>query len=144
MNLETVFSIVSALALFSWIALFIFYPSQIVYKVLFSGTLLLLSLTYLYFIILGMGAESEGGFGTLAEVKALLSSDEALLAGWIHYLAFDLFVGMWIAHDSWKLDINRWVLLPCLLLTFMLGPVGLLTYFILRGIKSHNIIQSPH
>ncbi|TVP54066.1 MAG: DUF4281 domain-containing protein [Mongoliibacter sp.] len=144
MSLETVFSIVSGIAFFSWIVLFVFYAHKWVYTVLFSGVLIVLSLTYLNFIIQGMSGAEEGGFSTLAEVRALFGSDQALLAGWIHYLAFDLFVGMWIAQDAWKLDINRWVMLPCLLLTFMLGPVGLLTYFILRGIKSHTLLQSPY
>lgn len=142
MELETVFSIVSSLALISWILLFIFYSGKWVYTLLFSGVLVILALTYLYFIIQGISGAEEGGFGSLAEVRSLFGSDEALLAGWIHYLAFDLFVGMWIARDAWKTDLNRWMLLPCLLLTFMLGPVGLLTYFIIRGIKTQTVIQT--
>ncbi|PRY89783.1 ABA4-like family protein [Mongoliibacter ruber] len=144
MPLETVFSIVSSIALISWILLFIFYSQNWVYTFLFSGVLLILALTYLNFIIQGMSGTEEGGFNSLAEVRALFGSDQALLAGWIHYLAFDLFVGMWIAKDGWKNDINRWMLLPCLLLTFMLGPVGLLTYFIIRGIKTQTILQNPY
>lgn len=144
MPLETVFSIVSSIALLSWILLFVFYSRNWVYRTLFSGVLMILALTYLNFIIQGMSGAQEGGFNSLAEVRALFGSDQALLAGWIHYLAFDLFVGMWIAKDGWKNDINRWILLPCLLLTFMLGPVGLLTYFIIRGIKTQTILQNPY
>jgi len=143
MTLETVFSICSTLALLSWIALFAFYPRKWIYKLLFSGVLVLFALTYLYFIILGLSAESEGGFGSLSEIAALFQKEEALLAGWIHYLAFDLFVGMWITQDADKRGINRWLVLPCLFFTFMLGPVGLLMYIIIRMIRSKQLIQNP-
>jgi hypothetical protein len=142
-TLEAVFGMASTLAFFSWIALFIFYPRKWIYQTLFSGVFIILALTYLFYIIIGLGGDSEGGFNSLAEVKALFGSDEAVLAGWIHYLVFDLFVGMWITKDAWEKDINRWIVFPCLILTFMLGPVGLLTYFLIRGIKLKKLNQSP-
>jgi len=143
MTLETVFSICSTLALFSWIALFVFYPRKWIYKVLFSGILVLFALTYLYFVLIGLSGESEGGFGSLSEVAALFQKEEALLAGWIHYLAFDLFVGMWITQDADKKGVNRWLVFPCLIFTFMLGPVGLLLYILIRMIRSKQLIQNP-
>jgi len=142
-TLEAVFGMASTLAFFSWIALFIFYPRKWIYQTLFSGVFIILACTYLFYIVLGLSGGNEGGFGSLAEVKALFGSDEAVLAGWIHYLVFDLFVGMWITKDAWEKDINRWIVFPCLILTFMLGPVGLLTYFIVRGIKLGKLNQSP-
>jgi len=142
-TLEAVFGMASTLAFFSWIALFIFYPRKWIYQTLFSGVFIILACTYLFYIVLGLSGGGEGGFGSLAEVRTLFGSDEALLAGWIHYLVFDLFVGMWITKDAWEKDINRWIILPCLILTFMLGPVGLLTYFIVRGIKLGKLNQSP-
>lgn len=143
MTLENVFSICSTLAMFSWIALFVFYPRKWIYKLLFSGVLILFALTYLYLISLGLSSESEGGFGSLAEVAALFQKEEALLAGWIHYLAFDLFVGMWITQDADRKGFSRWLILPCLIFTFMLGPVGLLIYIIIRMIKFKQMIQHP-
>src|SRR5690606_18399046 len=128
MALESVFGIVNGLALVGWIILFAFYPKKWVYPLLFSGFLFLLSISYFYFIMRGIGGGAEGGFGSLAEVATLFQNQEALLAGWIHYLAFDLFVGMWITRDAWEKGINRWFVLPCLVFTFMLGPVGLLLY----------------
>lgn len=142
MNLEDVFSFVNTLAVFSWIALFVFYSKKWIYKVLFSGILVILSVTYIIFISQGLYGDVEGGFSSLAGVKALFQNDEALLAGWIHYLAFDLFVGMWISKDSWELKINRWLLLTCLLFTFMFGPVGLLLYILIRMVKTNIPIQS--
>lgn len=108
-------------------------------------SLLCFWLCFMPFLLLRVwvGGDSAGGFGSLAEVALLFQKDEALLAGWIHYLAFDLFVGMWEASDAAKRNINRWLLLPCLILTFMLGPIGLLLYFIIRGIASKNVLQNP-
>lgn len=144
MTLEAVFGMVSGLAFFSWIALFIFYPRKWIYQILFSGVLIILALTYLVYVIPGLLGTPEGGFNSLAEVRALFKSDEALLAGWIHYLAFDLFVGIWISKDAWDRKISRWLVFPCLLLTFMLGPAGLLVYFVIRGIKTRQFKQSPY
>ena len=75
----------------------------------------------------------DGGFGSLAQVKALFTQDRAVLAGWVHYLAFDLFIGCWIVLDAQERQIKHLLIVPCLALTFMFGPVGLLLYFALRG-----------
>ena len=74
-----------------------------------------------------------GGYGSLDEVAALLGDREMLLAGWVHYLAFDLFIGGWIAVEADKVGINRLIQAPILLLTFMFGPVGLATYLAMRA-----------
>lgn len=73
-----------------------------------------------------------GGFGTFDEVKTLLSNDWALLAGWVHYLAFDLFIGGWIAVQADKVGISRLVQAPILLATFMAGPLGLAIFLAMR------------
>jgi hypothetical protein len=143
-TLEAVFSMASLLAVFSWIALFIFYPRKWIYQTLFSGTLIILGVTYLFYILHAFENPESFNFDSLAKVRAVFQSDEALLAGWIHYLAFDLFVGMWIAKDAWGKDISRWLVFPCLLFTFMMGPVGLLIYFVVRGFKTKQLNQSPY
>lgn len=143
MNLETVFSVANSLAFFCWILLFVLYQKKWVYKLLYSVILGILSFVYLFFILKGMGGDSQGGFDSLENVKALFSKDEAVLAGWIHYLAFDLFVGMWICHDAGLRKINRWILLPCLLLTFLLGPVGFLLYLLVRIGYEKTFPQNP-
>jgi len=74
-----------------------------------------------------------GGFSSLEQVKTLLSNDTALLAGWVHYLAFDLFIGAWIAHKADKIGISRILQAPILLATFMMGPLGLLMFLTLRS-----------
>ena len=144
MNLELIFSIVNTSALICWIILVVFYQKRWVIPMLFSFVYPVLALIYFYFILKGMSGDGRGGFDSLANVKLLFTNDEAVLAGWIHYLVFDLFVGMWICHDAEKQEINRWIVLPCLLLTFMLGPTGLLLYFILRVSVLKKFPQSPY
>lgn len=82
----------------------------------------------------GQVPEGFGAFGSLAGVKAALSIDGMLLAGWIHYLAFDLFVGSWEVRDAQRVGVHHLLVVPCLFLTLMMGPVGLLLYLILRGV----------
>ena len=74
-----------------------------------------------------------GGYGSLAEVRVLLSKDEMLLAGWVHYLAFDLFIGGWIAVNADRIGLNRFVQAPILIATFMFGPVGLALFLAIRA-----------
>ena len=90
-----------------------------------------------------------GGYGSLDEVAVLLGDREMLLAGWVHYLAFDLFIGGWIAVQCDKLGINRLIQAPILVLTFMFGPVGLALFMAMRagyfrsGEKATAMKESP-
>lgn len=136
MTLETLFSLCGGVAMLGWLGLVLaprreltcyWYPS-VAAPVIFG-------LVYAYLMFTFQGeAPAEGGFGTLEAVKALFSVDALLLAGWIHYLAFDLFVGAWILRDSQKNDIRHVLVIPCLFFTFMTGPFGLLLYLSLRAI----------
>lgn len=92
---------------------------------------LALACVYLFLVATHFG-QSEGGFGSLAEVGLLFRNPHNLLAGWIHYLAFDLFIGSWEVRDAQRLGIHHLLVVPCLVLTFLLGPIGLLLYFVLR------------
>lgn len=69
-----------------------------------------------------------GGFNTLAQVRALLGTEPTLLAGWLHYLAFDLFIGVWIAERADALGLSRLIQAPILILTFLFGPIGYLLF----------------
>jgi Domain of unknown function (DUF4281) len=89
------------------------------------------AVAYVLLLIQGM-PETEGSFSSIEGVRALFASDSALAAGWLHYLAFDLFVGTWIARDSTERRVHGLLVLPCLGLTLMFGPAGLLLYLLLR------------
>ena len=90
------------------------------------------AVAYVALLVPGL-AESEGSFSSIEGVRSLFASDSALAAGWLHYLAFDLFVGTWIARDSVRRDVHGLLVLPCLASTLMFGPAGLLLYLLLRA-----------
>ena len=83
-------------------------------------------------LLLAHPVPKGGGFGSLAQVAVLFGSPYALLAGWIHYLAFDLFTGAWEARDAARLGLSQWLVLPSLVLTFLVGPLGLALYLLLK------------
>ena len=141
MNPETVFSIANFTALAGWVLL-VFAPRRTwTRRIVLSGAIpLLLSVAYLILIVLFFG-KAEGGFGSLAEVMKLFTNQWATLAGWIHYLAFDLFVGSWEVKDAQARGISHWLVIPCLVLTFLLGPVGFLLYHILRMVAANKLAE---
>jgi ABA DEFICIENT 4-like len=86
--------------------------------------------------VLAFWWSSEGGFDSLDNVAALFRTRELLLAGWIHYLAFDLFVGAWIVRAARQSEVPFLLVVPCLVLTFLFGPSGLLAFLALRGARN--------
>ena len=132
MKAEQIFSIANLLAMVSWILIIILPRWRFTAKIVLNGAIpLLLSAAYLVLIVLFFG-KAEGGFDSLANVMKLFTNEWAVLAGWIHYLAFDLFVGSWEVKDAQANGISHWFVIPCLILTFLLGPIGFLLYSILR------------
>ena len=94
---------------------------------------LALSLLYSGLAMAHLFTVEGGGFGSLDQVAALMGKREMLLAGWVHYLAFDLFIGGWIAIEADRIGINRVIQAPILLATFMAGPLGLATFLVMRA-----------
>lgn len=92
-----------------------------------------LSMLYVTLVLTSFGTIEGGGFGSLEQVKILFANDMALLGGWVHYLAFDLFIGAWIARKADEISMSRILQAPILLSTFMLGPLGLLLFLTMRG-----------
>lgn len=84
-------------------------------------------------LILVHWADAPGGFGSLADVMALFTDPPVALAGWVHYLAFDLLIGAWITRTARAEGIPHLLILPCLALTFLFGPAGFLAFLILRA-----------
>lgn len=117
-------------------ALLIFLPQARVTQALVHSALLPAVLGVAYVTFLGIAITSDetaGGFGSLAGVMAFFTLPVAALAGWIHYLVFDLFVGAWAARDAQRHGMPRWAVVPVLLLTLMAGPAGLLLYVIIKA-----------
>lgn len=133
---ETFFSLCGALAMVGWLGLVVLPHKPLVVEVLARLAIPgIIGLVYVYVMVTHWGAAPpDGGFGSLAEVKALFSIDGLLLGGWVHYLAFDLFVGSWEVSDARKHQVHHLLVVPCLLATFMAGPAGLVLYLIIRTV----------
>jgi hypothetical protein len=130
---ESLFSLAGTVVLPGWLLL-VFLPRWRFSATIIAGLIIpaLLAMLYGWLIVSHMGS-GNGGFATLADVRALFENDFLLLAGWVHYLAFDLFIGSWEVRDAQRLGIHHLAVVPCLLLTFLLGPIGLLLYLAIRG-----------
>ena len=133
---DTVFAIANALALVMWVAL-VFLPRwpALLAAILYLGVGLL-SAAYAVFLIAvvtGIAPGGEGGeFSSIEGVRQIFSSDAGVTIGWIHYLAFDLFVGLWIARDADAKGFSRLVQAPILFATLMAGPLGLVLWLLIR------------
>ena len=133
MSPDTVFTICNTGVLPAWLLLAILphhkLTQTLVHAIWIPG---LLALFYLWAMFNAPPAAEGADFSSLAGLSLLFQNPVALLGGWIHYLAFDLFVGAWIVRDARYQGINHWLTLPCLFITLMAGPAGLLLYFLLR------------
>jgi hypothetical protein len=144
---DTVFALANGLALLAWIALAVSPPRArwTRWTWLATGRLLPLAFALAYVAMLVASPPSNGGgFGSIAEVRALFAVDHALTAGWIHYLAFDLFVGTWIAQRAGELGLPHLAIVPVLALTFLFGPAGLLAFFVLRAVLRPASLRPSH
>lgn len=132
MTPEALFSAANLLALAGWLVLLAFPRHAIVNRTL-CGIALPLVLALAYVAVLAIALpQAEGGFSSLAGVAALFRNEWLLLAGWLHYLAFDLFLGAWMARRATAEALPRWLLFASLPPTFLAGPLGLLVFFGLR------------
>ncbi|CAN5181913.1 ABA4-like family protein [soil metagenome] len=136
MTPDTAFQLANLSVLPAWLLMFVAPGSIVTRYVVYSYLYpMLLGIVYVVLLVLTLQT-SSGDFGSLAGVKELFSSEWAVVLGWVHYLVFDMFVGSWELQDSRKNGISHWLVLPCLFFTLMLGPVGLLMYLLLRGVKT--------
>lgn len=151
MTPETVFSLAGTAVLPAWLALMIVplvLPRWKGPQALAFGVVVpLLSFVYAagLFKLYADGNGFDGqSFGSLESVMALLSNPWAALIGWVHYLAFDLFVGAWMVRDARVSRVPHILIIIPLFLTFMAGPFGLFLYLILRQIRRRAVLPMPH
>ena len=142
MNPSSIFSFANSFVLLGWILL-IFLPNwKHTQTIILNGIVVLFSILYAYLLLKDIGSFSMDSFSTLANVKALFQNDSAVAMGWIHYLAFDLFVGAYIVKKSQQLQISRWLYTLPLPFTFMFGPVGYLLFFILKTVNTQSFHET--
>lgn len=131
MDFELLFTVANASVMPAWILLVIAPRSRATALVAHSYLYpVVLGLFYLWLLCSTWG--SGGGMGSLGQVRLGFASDGVLLLGWVHYLVFDLFIGAWLSRDSQLNDIAHLLIVPSLVLTLFLGPIGLLSYLAIR------------
>lgn len=136
---ETLFSAAGTLALVGWLLLAVVPLRWRWAERAAVGVALCIAAAYAA-LIGAHWVQRDGGFGSLAEVARLFQHPGLLLAGWVHYLAFDLLIGAWQRHEARRIGLHPVVLLPTLVLTFLLGPLG---WGVFMGLRWHRLRSRP-
>ena len=125
---HALFQLTGPLAMLGWLALVLApFAPRLTDATAALAIPALLSVAYTALILVNW-SDAPGGFDSLANVMLLFTNPAVTLAGWVHYLAFDLFVGAWITRTARARGINHLLILPCLVLTFLFGPAGFLAF----------------
>jgi hypothetical protein len=133
MTPELAFSVANLTAMLSWVLLVVLPRRRWVSDTVAGvGVPALLAAVYVVLVATNWG-NSSGGFSSLANVALLFANPWMLLAGWVHYLCFDLLIGCWEVRDARERGVPHLLVVPCLAATFMFGPAGWLLY---RAIRS--------
>ena len=145
MSPDSVFQTCSTIAMVGWIVLLVISPFWSSFDKFLIGIIItLFAIVYAWLIFQVFTPGDFEKFGSLNGVMDLFTNKTAVTAGWVHYLAFDLLTGIWIKKDAQKYNIHHLILIPCLLLTFMLGPIGLLLYLLVRSIKTKQYFAANY
>lgn len=151
MSWQSVFAITNAVALAGWLLLLLAPRRPLTLSLVLYAGVGLLCLTYSALLVALVGGlvdpvRAPGAAASMTDysvrgLRALFASDGGVTVGWTHYLALDLFAGLWIARDADGKGVGRVLQAPVLLLTFLAGPFGLLTWLALRGTLAHKRVD---
>jgi hypothetical protein len=145
MSPDSVFQTCNTIVMAGWLILLIISPFWNSFdKFLIGVVITLFAIVYAWLILQVFRPEDFQKFGSLDGVMELFTNKTAVTAGWVHYLAFDLLTGIWIKKNAQKYGIHHLILIPCLLLTSMVGPIGLLLYLLIRLIKVKQYFVSNY
>ena len=133
---QTLLNLIHLIILPAWILMIVAPSWRWTDRIIHSGFYpAVLGLAYVSFMACALmfgTNDAPVNFTTIEGIAAIFTHPFGILTAWVHYLVFDLFVGMWEARDAKRRGMSHWALIPCLFFTFMAGPAGLLLYFILR------------
>ena len=145
MSPDNIFQTCSTIAMAGWLVLLIISPFWSSFDKFLIGTIItLLAIVYAWLIFQVFSPGDFEKFGSLNGVMELFTDKTAVTAGWIHYLAIDLLTGTWIKKNAQKYNIHHLIVLPCLLVTFMLAPIGLLLYLLVRLVKTKQYFAANY
>jgi hypothetical protein len=145
MSPESIFQTCSTIAMVGFLVLLIISPFWSGFDKFLIGiiiTLLVIVYAWLIFQVFTPGDFEK--YSSLNGAMELFTDKTAVTAGWVHYLAFDLLTGIWIKKNAQKYNIHHLILIPCLLFTFMLGPIGLLLYLLIRLIRTKQYFAANY
>ena len=151
MNWAFLFGFTNSLALAGWLMLAFLPRGPRLMSVILYGCVTILCLVYLV-IFAGLlikfvdpgsvaGGGGQGNFHSIAGIRALFATDAGIVVGWTQYLAFDLFVGLWIAKDADNKGFSRLVQFPFLFATLMAGPIGLFLWLVTRERRARRLAK---
>ncbi len=140
MSPDQIYSIINVAVLPAWLLLAVLPHHKVTqYAVHAVWIPLLLGPLYTWALFFGPPPAEGAGFADLESLMKMFQSPWAVIAGWVHYLVFDLFIGAWIVRDAKRQGINHWLTLPFLFATMMAGPLGLMLYLLLRTGVSRSV-----
>jgi hypothetical protein len=142
MSPDQIFTIANTVALAGWVVLALLPGRRWIVDTLCGRIIPGLFAGLYVAILVTKWSTSEGGFSTLPDVALLFENPWALLAGWVHYLAFDMLIGTWEVRDARERGVPHLLVVPCLALTFLFGPSGWLAYMIVRSARK-PVIPEP-
>ena len=147
---SAIFTLTNVMAFAGW-AMLAFLPRRpAVYSIILFGCVAVLCIAYTAIFVglfgglvdpvrVGGAPSPDLSNYTLPGLRALFMSDGGIVLGWTHYLAFDLFVGLWVSRDADAKGFSRWVQLPILFLILMAGPIGLLVWLAIRERRARAV-----
>ena len=138
MSPDQLFDFSNAFVLLGWVLLMAFPRWEWSSKIVLGVVIMLLCVLYALLIFNTLTLAAFENFSSLDGVMSLFADKNAVVLGWAHYLAFDLFVGRYVLFNSQKHNVPHLLIVPCLLFTFMLGPIGLLLYIGIRSIRERR------
>lgn len=140
-NLKLLFKLASYISLVGWILLICFPHASYTDTIVSYIVVVLLCFIYIYLLAIQKNIPGEkyprGSFRTFEGIVRLFQNPRVVLVGWVHFLAFDLMIGLYIKNDALLNNIHFLMVIPCLLLTLMFGPIGLLCYYLLKSLFNY-------
>ena len=133
MPVDLIFNFCQALALIGWLILISAPAGFAIHIGAARGIAIVLAIAYLAQLLTNTVPVEGGSFTTIGGITALFSQPPNVMLGWTHYLAFDLFIGSWITEDAVHEEFTHWAVIPILIATLVIGPVGLLIWFAVRA-----------
>ena len=137
-TIETLYMWINLGVLPFWFILIVF-PQSHLSRVFVTSIFPFFILSGVYIFILYksylIGYDFDGNFTLylgLSELSRLFEDHLYIMIFWTHFIAINLFIGGWIVKDSQKFSINKILLSLPLILTYLIGPLGLFLYWIIR------------